>query len=129
MDGQSEKFSEVVQTIGLLSQLMKSNNKVKDLELRILHLENANIDLLSDRDKLKCENCKLIKESLRSQDHQSLHKALTKVSNQKETLTNLNLAYSRVCDERDNLKRRFVKLDLTKSNKANYFKKGINDGS
>ena len=120
MDGQSDKFSEIVQNIGLLSQLMKSNNKVKDLELRILHLENANIDLLSDRDKLKCENCKLIKESLRSQDHQILHKALAKVSNQKETLTNLNLAYSRVCDERDALKK-ICKVDLTKYNKANYF--------
>mgnify|MGYP003672437280 CR=1 FL=1 len=109
MDGQNEKFSNAVEAISLLSKLIESNSNVENLTSRILHIENKYIDLLSGIDKLKVENSRLIKEALRSKDHQCLHKALAKVSNQKETLTNLNLAYSRVCDERDTLKRKFVK--------------------
>ena len=103
MDGQNEKFSNAVETISLLSQLIKSNSNVENLTSRILNIENKHIDLLSSIDKLKVENSRLIKEALRSNDHQSLYKALSKVENQRETLINMNLAYSRVCDERDAL--------------------------
>ena len=103
MDGQNEKFSNAVETISLLSQLIKSNSNVENLTSRILHIENKYIDLLSGIDKLKVENSRLIKEALRSKDHQCLYKALSKVANQRETLINMNLAYARVCDERDDL--------------------------
>ena len=103
MDGQNEKFSNAVEAISLLSQLIKSNSNVENLTSRILHIENKYIDLLSGIDKLKVENSRLIKEALRSKDHQCLYKALSKVANQRETLINMNLAYARVCDERDDL--------------------------
>ena len=103
MDGQNEKFSNAVEAISLLSQLIKSNSNAENLTSRILHIENKYIDLLSGIDKLKVENSRLIKEALRSKDHQCLYKALSKVANQRETLINMNLAYARVCDERDDL--------------------------